>query len=564
MTRKILSIAVLLSFFISCSQADDQTISPSAAIPFLKDNQLWVDNEPYIMIGGELHNSTGSSILYMEQENIWSKLQSLNINTVLATISWEQFEPEEGVYDYELIDYLITNAEKNNLKMVVVWFASWKNGESSYVPSWVKKNTERFPRVKTKDGRSIETFSVFSDESMKADARSFTELMKRIKQMDKNNTVIMVQPENEVGIFQDIDYNQAALDKYNGEVPEQLMKYLTENQENIKDELKSVWALSEYKTSGTWKEVFGDNPWSKEFFMAWHYASYINYVAEAGRKEHDLPMFVNAWIVQHPDDLPGVYPNGGPVSRVMDVYKAAAPSIDVVSPDIYLPNYKEIYAMYVRDDNPLLVPESTLDAGRAFYAFAEHNAICYSPFGIESGAGDVLFSMSYGVLNELMPVITKHQYTGRMRGIHLSKEEQDREFTIEGVDIAVKIQEPDEPAFGLVVKTDDNEFIVAGMNFRVTFGGDSGNQINHVKKVTEGKYVDGEWIEGRWLNGDETWHHALVRILGRQVNLDEQFRLQQTDLPDDKNNEPFVYTPGAKNRLNTPGIYKVEIYQREK
>lgn len=563
MLNKLLSTVVFFALLVSCNQVAEQEKSQSAPIPFLKDKQLWVDNEPFIMIGGELHNSTASSILYMEQENIWSILQSLNINTVLATISWEQFEPEEGVYDYELLDYLIANAEKNNLKMVVVWFASWKNGESSYVPSWVKENTTRFPRVKTKDGRSIETLSVFSDESMKADARSFTELMKRIKQRDKNNTVVMVQPENEVGIFQDIDYNKAALDKYNGEVPPQLLSYMVENKEKLKEELRSVWALSEYKTSGTWKEVFGDNPWSKEFFMAWHYASYINYIAEAGREVHDLPMFVNAWIVQHPDDLPGVYPNGGPVSRVMDVYKAAAPSIDVVSPDIYLPNYKEIYAMYVRDDNPLLVPESTLDAGRAFYAFAEHDAICYSPFGIESGAGDVLFSMSYGVLNELMPVIAKNQNKGRMRGIHLSREEQDREFTIEGVDISVKIQDPDEPAFGLIVKSDNNEFIAAGMNYRVTFGGGSGNQINHVKKVTEGKYVDGEWIEGRWLNGDETWHNTLVRVLGRQVNPDERLRGQQTD-QDVNNNEPFVYTPGAKNRLNTPGIYKVEIYQRER
>lgn len=552
--KNVLPFIFLLSSLIAHSQ--------STSIPFLKNNQLWVDNEPFMIIGGELHNSTASSVSYMEKENIWPKLQSLNVNTVLATISWEQFEPKEGVYDYQLLDYLISNTEKHHLKLVVVWFASWKNGQSSYAPSWVKENPARFPRVKTKNGKHIETLSVFSEATMKADAKSFSELMKRIKEVDKNNTVIMIQPENEVGIFQDIDYQQEALDKYNDEVPLQLMTYLQVNKENLKEEVKSIWHAKKFKTSGTWKDVFGDNPQSKEFFMTWYYATFINYVAEAGRKEHNLPMYVNAWIVQKPDDLPGVYPNGGPVSRVMDIYKAAAPSIDIVSPDIYLPNYKEIYAMYDRADNPLLVPESTMDAGRAFYAFAEHNAICYSPFGIESGAGDVLFSKSYEVLNELMPVITKYQRTGKMRGIHLTKEEQDQEFIIEGVSISVKIQNPDEPAFGLVIKTGDNEFIIAGMNFKVTFGGGTESRINYVQKVTEGQYIDGNWIEGRWLNGDETYHHELVRVLGRKVNLDEQFKRLQTKL-DVGADEQFVYTPGSVNRVVTPGIYKIVLYQRE-
>jgi hypothetical protein len=149
-----------------------------------------------------------------------------------------------------------------------------------------------------------------------------------------------------------------------------------------------------------------------------------------------------------------------------------------------------------------------------------------------------------------------------MRGIHLSREEQDLEFTIEGVSISVKIQNPDEPAFGLVIKADDNEFIIAGMNFKVTFGGGNKDQINYVQKVTEGQYIDGNWIENRWLNGDETYHHELVRVLGRKVDLDAQFKRLQTKL-DVGDDEQFVYTPGAVNRVDTPGIYKIKLYQRE-
>lgn len=531
------------------------------SLSHLKNNQLIVDGEPFIMIAGELHNSSASSATYME--DVWPKLKSLNLNTVLASVSWDQFEPEEGKFDYEMLDYLILNAEKNDLKLVIIWFASWKNGQSSYIPSWVKRDTKRFPRVKNKEGQLTETLSVFSEESMKADAKAFAAMMKRIKQVDKNNTVIMMQPENEVGIFQDIDYNKFSLSEYAGQVPKSLMTYLKENKKNLKQEVRSVWQKAGSKTSGTWKQVFGDNPQSKEFLMAWKYAFYMNHVAEEGRKELDLPMFVNAWIVQKPEDLPGVYPNGGPVSRVMDIYKAASPSIDIICPDIYLPNYKEIYAMYDREDNPLLVPESSLDPARAFYAFAEHDAICFSPFGIEDAAGDILYSKSYEVLNEIMPIITKYQGTGNMKGIHLTKEEQDTGFTIGGYEIAIKITNPDEPAFGLVIQTKPFEFLLVGMNYKAEFSQSKGNQITYIDQVTEGRYVDSKWVEGRWLNGDETYHNELVRIFGREVTIDANFEFKETKL-DVSEGEQFVYSPGDTRSISTPGIYKVILYQRIK
>jgi beta-galactosidase GanA len=548
-------VSLLLGFICAVGLAQP-------AIPYLKNNQLYVDDHPFIMIAGELHNSSASSIPYMEE--IWPKLKNLNLNTVLATVTWDQFEPMEGKFDYELIDYLIENAEKNQLKLVVVWFGSWKNGQSSYIPVWVKTDTQRFPRVQSKEGRNIETLSVFSEQSRNADARAFTALMKRIKEKDTQQTVIMVQPENEVGIFQDIDYRKEALEAYTNKVPQDLINYLLTNKRNLKEEVKSVWEAHGSKTSGSWTELFGDNPQSKEFFMAWHYAKYIDYIAESGRKIHDLPMFVNAWIVQKPDDLPGVYPNGGPVSRVMDIYKAAAPSIDVLSPDIYLPNYKEIYSMYYhKADNPLLVPESSLDPARAYYAFAEFDAICFSPFGIEDAAGDILFSESYSVLNELMPLIVRYQGTGLMRGIHLSRDYQDEVLQIKGYDIALKIQDPDQPAFGLIILTGNNEFLVAGMNFKATFNKNTGDQISYIAKVTEGHFDEGKWVEMRWLNGDETYHHQLLRALGREKQIDAGFQRQETNLNVGEGDQ-FVYSPGGSKTITTPGIYKVILYQRNK
>jgi beta-galactosidase GanA len=531
-------------------------------LPYLKNNQLWVNDQPYLMIAGELHNSSASSIGYMQ--HIWPKLKSLNLNTVLASVSWDQFEPEEGKFDYQLIDYLIENAEKNNLKLVIIWFGCWKNGQSSYVPLWVKQDTKRFPRVQTADGRQIETLSVFSDASRDADAGAFTALMKRIGAQDRNQTVIMVQPENEVGIFQDIDYRSEVLQKYDSQVPKMLMDYLKSNKNILKEEVKSIWESAGSKISGTWKEVFGNNPQSKEFFMAWHYARYINHIAASGRKAHNLPMFVNAWIVQKPDDLPGVYPNGGPVSRVMDMYKAAAPAIDVVCPDIYLPDYKEIYTQYYRQsDNPLLVPESSLDPARAFVGFAAFDAICFSPFGIEDAVGDVLFSASYSLLNELMPIITKYQGTGKMSGIHLTSNHQDEILRIAGYEVTLKIQDLKKPAFGLIILTAESEFLVVGMNFKATFQKTSGNQMAYIGKVTEGRFVQGEWIEERWLNGDETYHHELLRALGREIRIETPYQSKETDLKV-KEGDQFVYSPGSVESIIIPAIYKVILYQRSK
>ncbi|RMG74319.1 MAG: hypothetical protein D6722_02640 [Bacteroidetes bacterium] len=341
------------------------------------------------------------------------------------------------------------------------------------------------------------------------------------------------------------------------------MRYLIANKEALKDEVRSVWAAAGGRTSGSWQQVFGDTPQAREFFMAWHYARFINQVAQSGRAVHDLPMFVNAWIVQQPGDLPGVYPNGGPVSRVMDIYKAAAPAIDVICPDIYLPNYQEIYRMYHRPaDNPLLVPESSLDAARAFYAFAEHDAICFSPFGIEDAAGDVLFSASYGVLQELAPLITRYQGTGRMRGIHLARDHQDETLQLGGYEVSLKIQDPDQPAFGLIIHESEETFLVCGMNFKATFRQISADHLYYIGQVSEGRFEAGQWVEMRWLNGDETYHHELLRALGRETVLDAGFQFEETQLEVGEG-EQFVYSPGSRKAVTTPGIYRVRLYRRE-
>ncbi|MCD8101904.1 MAG: DUF5597 domain-containing protein [Alistipes sp.] len=550
--KKAISFIVLCCLAAFTAGAQYPTLTRTADGAY----RLTVDNEPFLMIAGELHNSTSSTKVYMDA--IWPRLKSLNLNTVLAAVSWEQFEPEEGVYDYEMLDYLISEARANGLKLCILWFGTWKNGESSYVPMWMKRDTRRFFRVKTAEGAEVETISPFCEAARAADARAFAALMARIREVDKDQTVIMMQPENEVGIFADMDYNDVALQTFEGEVPERLMKYLADNKKNLKEEVLSVWEANGGKRRGTWKEVFGDTPEAREFLMAWTYAVYMNSVAEAGKAELPLPMFVNCWIMQAPGDLPGVYPNGGPVSRVMDIWKAAGPSIDVVAPDIYLPDFKSIVREYHRADNPLLVPESTVDPGRVFYAFAEHDAICYSPFAIEDAAGNLQFSAAYETLGGLMPYIAGHAGTGRMRGIMRYGDEEGETFTFDGYSVEITYENPDRPAYGLVIQTSDDEFLFAGINYLATVVSTDTRRTGYIGQVWEGRFDDGRWMPTRLLNGDETRHHAALRVRGIAVGSGGSAGSFEAD----NSQEVFEYSPLGRDAVMVPGIYKVTVYTR--
>ena len=273
MKKVIVIVAVFLG--LTCSTFAQNNI------PYLRKKgtatQLIVNDKPFLMMAGEVHNSSASTVEYMKP--LFPTLKSMNLNSVFVTTAWEQIEPKEGVYDFSLVDAIIDNAKNNNLKVCLLWFATWKNGESSYAPLWVKKDTKRFFRVKTKDGRTIETLSPFCEATKIADAKAFAEMMKHVKAYDKDHTVILMQPENEVGMFQDTDYNQIALDLYKKQVPAALMTYLAENKSNLDEYVKLAWAKSNFKTEGTWTTIFGDTPEAKAFFTTWQYASYINFVA---------------------------------------------------------------------------------------------------------------------------------------------------------------------------------------------------------------------------------------------------------------------------------------------
>ena len=496
---------------IFCAQAT----AAGPAIPHLEKHgtatQLIVGGKPFLMLAGEVHNSSSSSLAYME--TLWPKLVALNLNTVLAPVSWEMVESQEGRFDFAVVDGLIRQARARDVRLVLLWFATWKNGVCSYAPPWVKMDTERFPRAKREDGFNERMLSAFGAETMQADARAFAALMRHIKEVDGDrHTVVMMQVQNEAGLKNWArDHHPLADAAWKQPVPQVLLDYMKSNRDALIPEFREVWEAAGAKTAGTWAEVFGTSPRAEEVFQGWHVARFIGRVAEAGRKEYDLPMFANAWLIG-PGQKPGQYPTGGPHARLMDVWRVAAPAIDLLAPDIYLPDFKGICAKYARQGNPLLIPETRTGpeaAARVFYVLAEHDGIGFAPFGVDHMPDDHPLAASYALLRSLAPLVAKHQGTDRMVGLlHEGGDEGKRlvEFAEYKADIHFpKHGRNDQTgAYGLIIEEAPDRFLLAGHGFGVHFAWKERGSAGMLE-VWEGTFdADGRWVPGRRLNGDET------------------------------------------------------------
>jgi beta-galactosidase GanA len=488
--------------------------------------QLVVDGKPFLILGGELGNSSSSSLEYMRP--FWPGLVSLNLNTVLMPVYWELIEPAEGKFDFALVDGLIQEARGHQLRVVPLWFASWKNSMSCYAPAWVKTNPQRFPRAQDSAGRGMEILSAFNKENLEADSRAFAAFMHHLREIDsRDHTVVMVQVENEVGMIPDSRDRSALADKlFQQPVPPELLTYIEQHKETLMPEFRTLWASAGSRTRGTWEEVFGPGPRTDEIFMAWYFARYVNQVARAGAAEYKLPMYVNAALIR-PGYQPGQYPAGGPLPHLMDVWRAGAPQIDFLSPDIYFTNFADWGRRYQQPGNPVFIPEAAANAAsaiNALYAFAQLDAIGFSPFAIESVEEPVskLLASSYDLLRQLAPLILEHQGKGQMAGFLPEGPEQRAPLQVKlnGYTLNVTYERPatavaaDGGSGGLAIAMGPDEFIFAGRGLTITFEGSVAGETNvGILSVQEGRYVDGKWESGRWLNGDQTHQGRHIRFV---------------------------------------------------
>ena len=512
----------------------------SKTIPHLQKKgsatQLIVDGKPFLMLGGELGNSSSSNSVYMD--SIWPTLEKLNLNTVLAPVYWELIEPQEGKFDFSVVNDLILGARKRNIKLVLLWFGSWKNSMSCYAPAWVKKDFKRFPRSCDINNKPVEILSPFFEANIEADKKAFVELMKFVKKADgENHTVIMVQVENEIGMLPNArDYHPVAQKAFTSDVPGELIKYLVENRKNLMPEFLASWEKAGGKEIGTWHEVFGKDIWAEEIFMAWYFAKYTEEITAAGKAEYPLPMYVNA-ALNRPNKLPGEYPSAGPLAHLMDVWKAGAPSIDILAPDIYFENFAHWCALYDRGGNPLFLPEvryehfsgpesyETACGARAFYAFGNHDAMGFSPFFIESTSDLVKepVTPTYKIIEQLTPLILEHQGTEAMRGFLFDKKNQADTIQLGGYKIIAKhdytlgwspnAKDETWPVTGgMIICTGEGEYFVAGEGIVLNFPPLNGQTAVGIETIDEGIFENGKWKPARKLNGDQSHQGRHLRI----------------------------------------------------
>jgi beta-galactosidase GanA len=490
---------------------------------------LMVDGAPFVILGGQAQNSSNYPLAL---NKVFAAIKDMNANTLEIPVAWEQIEREEGKFDFSYVDTLVAEARKNKVKLVLLWFGTWKNTGANYAPEWVKFNNARFPRMVSKDGKITYCLSPQGEETLKADKKAFVELMKHIKKIDEvQRTVIMMQVENEVGTYGFArDFAPKAEALFNRAVPQVVL-----------DHKKSPVALAR---SGTWKQVYGD--YADEYFHAYSIASYIEDIAKAGRAVYNLPMYVNNSI-RDPLEEPikpwhENFASGGPTYDVIDIYRAAAPHIDFAGPDIYGPESKKFTATlgrFQRQDNPLMVPEmsNAPEYVRYTYQVLGRGAIGFAPFGIDYAdysnfplghkATDKTmvepFGKIYAAFRPMERQWAKWAFEGRTYGVAEGDDRQPQTFDMKGWKATISFREwqfgereyfkhvKDVPAGTeipnggvAIAQISDNEFIIIGQRARVKIDHAEGKPSMWAR-VEEGHYdPSGKWIMDRNWNGDQT------------------------------------------------------------
>lgn len=482
--------------------------------------ELQVDGKPYLILGAQVNNSSNWPATLDE---IWPAVTDIHANTLLVPMAWEQIEPTEGTFDFGYLDTLVQQARAHNVRLGLLWFATWKNNNPNYAPSWVKVDNQRFPRVVDNKGEVLNSLSPVGSSTLTADRTAFVALMTHLKQIDgQRHTVIMVQVENEAGTFgTDRDYSPAAESLFKQAVPDTLLKAM-------------------HKSAGSWGQVFGEH--AGEYFHAWSIAHYINQVAAAGKAVYDLPMYANA-MLRPPLGAarPGFdYSSGGPTYNVLGIWKAAAPALDMLTPDIYMRGYQKyttVLDQYQRHDNPLFVSETGNDKPYARYIFAAlgKQAIGYSPFGIDFtpysnwplGARKMNpeslapFAMNYELLQPMASRIAALSFEGKVWGASepTDTHEQTLDLGAWRVRISYGLPEFGNEEFGhfipkgnpepdggvLIAELGPNKYLVTGYHARVEFLPAVGRHKHLIlDRVEQGRYENGEWKFLRLWNGDQT------------------------------------------------------------
>ena len=479
---------------------------------------LFVDDAPFLMLGAQVHNSSAWRAVLPK---VWPAMEYLHVNTVEIPVYWEQFEPRQGQFDYTAIDALLAGARQHRLRLVLLWFGTWKNGSQHYMPEWMKLAPDRYPHMVDKNGHAVDSPSPYATASLEADKAAFTAFMRHLKTADPQRTAIMVQVENEPGTWGSLrDYSSAAQKLFEAPVPPEVL---------------TAMRVTPAPPSANWQEAFG--PEAEVCFHAWSVARYVGQVAGAGKAAYPLPLYANA-ALRDPikPGAPGSYESGGPTDNVIPIWKVAAPALDLVAPDIYMSDsvpYLKVLELYHRDDNPLFVPETGGGPGvaRFFFSALGLQAIGYSPFGMDytsnrlapaaAGSADANsreqflapWALNYRLIGPMAGEIARLNFEGKLQAVAEEKGKATQSLSFGPWNALVSYGAVrNSHAAGnaepigrvLVAQLADNQFLVAGFYSRVDFRPTDTEKHRQFLRVEEGVYENGVFRFVRIWNGDET------------------------------------------------------------
>ncbi|MGA7833348.1 MAG: DUF5597 domain-containing protein [Terracidiphilus sp.] len=499
---------------------------------------LIVDGAPFLMLGAQSNNSSDWPGTL---NKVWPAIEYLHANTLETPIYWEQFEPKQGVFDYSAVDTILSQARQHRVRLVLLWFGTWKNGSQHYMPEWMKLRPELYSHVTNQKGELVDSPSPFAQASLDEDKRAFAAFMQHLKAADTDRTVLMVQVENETGTWGTLrDYSPEANQLFESPVPAEVLKAMNK---------------AAGSSAPNWREAFGDE--AEVCFHAWAVAKYVGQIAAAGKAAYPLPLYVNA-ALRDPlkPGAPGSYESGGPTDNVIPIWKAEAPAIDILAPDNYTnewAGYMKVLDLYHRPDNALFLPETIPFSPQAswFFSVLGRQAIGYSPFGLDytrSNHPDKMVAnepnafleptaQNYRLIAPMMRDIARLNFEGKLQAVAEEKGRANETLHFGSWDAVVSYGaerggagkgNPEPVGRVLIAQLKENQFLIAGYFCRVDFrpaGTEKQRSSQHIEigsgqipsalidgrwqhrqflRVEEGAYENGAFKFIRILNGDQT------------------------------------------------------------